>query len=79
MTRRAFMTLFGIPVTPSRVMENPYVISMGQLTAADHELEGGYFAIGQATAVMVKPESVGWLRLRELRNQTVSLLVRVDG
>lgn len=51
---------------------------MGQLTASDHELADGMFAVGQACAVMVRPESAGWLHLREARGQTGTLLWRPD-
>jgi hypothetical protein len=36
----------------------------GQLSAADHEIEEGYFSLGQDTTIMVKPgtELHGWLK-----------------
>ena len=78
LSRRDFLIIPLATLTQAR--EKPtYVIGMGHLSAADHELAEGYFGIGQATAIMVKPQSSGWLHLRELRGKTVSLIVRDDG
>ena len=55
-----------------------YVIASGTLAAGDAEMADGYFGIAQRTAVMVTPDSPGWLHLKELRGSRVSLIVRVD-
>ena len=65
--------------TLAHAREKPtYVIGMGHLSSSDHEMADGMFAIGQNTAIMVRPESSGWLRLRELRGKNVSLIIRDD-
>lgn len=64
------------PIEPRTI-----TIGMGELNAAEHELADGYFAIGVGhppTAIMVAPQSVGWLHLRDLRGQRVTVLVRVE-
>jgi hypothetical protein len=63
---------------PAAAFGESYTVSMGQLTSSDHELADGMFAVGQASAIMVKPDSAGWLRLRQLRGQHVTIIVRVD-
>lgn len=81
MTRReALAALIGMPVLGAQIPNSgtAYTIASGEVNAAEHEMSDGYYAIGVAgCAVMVKPESTGWLRLRELRGQKVDLLARV--
>lgn len=61
-----------------------YTISMGQLTAAEHELDAngvGHFAVGvnpdRAVSLAAPVESIPWLRLRALRGRQVEIIVRV--
>jgi hypothetical protein len=61
----------------SAYSEDAFTIASGMITASDHELADGWFAIAQATAVHVKPDSAGWLRMRELRNLRIDLIARV--
>ena len=75
MTRRMFLCA---PLAAVRQEPRTVTLAMGIVSAADHELADGYIAIGQGTAIMVKPQSVGWLHLRELRDRTITLLARVD-
>jgi hypothetical protein len=79
MNRRAFFaTLIGVAATaPSVTAADGITIASGTITASDHEVADGWFAIAQATAVHVKPDSAGWLRMRELRNLRIDLIARV--
>lgn len=75
MTRRAL--LLGLAGGFVARPPHDYSLVAGLISANDHELADGYFAIAQKTAIMVVPESPAWLRLRELRGQTVELIARV--
>jgi hypothetical protein len=79
MNRRAFFaTLIGVAAIEKTVAAaDGYTIASGTVTASDHEVADGWFAIAQATAVHVKPDSAGWLRMRELRNLRIDLIARV--
>jgi hypothetical protein len=73
------VTQHAVTLPPSCCGEvRSYVIASGTLAAGDAEMHDGYFGIAQRTAVMVTPDSPGWLHLKELRGSRVSLIVRVD-
>lgn len=55
------------------------LIGTGQLTATEHEAKDGYFAIGQATTVMVRPGSVPHDLLKANNYSTGDLVWRVRG
>lgn len=74
-------TAWAVQQTSARILdiyaEPPsYVITSGTLSATEHELAEGWFALGQATAILVKPDSPSWMRLRELRGKRVELVMR---
>lgn len=83
MTRRK--VLQRLTQAPAAVMvptaftkDQSFAISYGRVTFSDHELADGCFAIGQDTAVICHPNSSGWLRLKELKDKAVTLILRVD-
>jgi hypothetical protein len=80
MTRRAFITAFCVATTAKDVTaaESPVQLSAGHLSASDHELHDGWFAIAQSTAVRLTPESPGWLHLKQRLGTTGSLWWRAD-
>lgn len=55
-----------------------FTIACGVLTSAEHEEAEGYFSVGQAATVMVRPQSVPAARLHDLKDKTVCLQAEVQ-
>lgn len=52
-----------------------FVLSSGDVKAADHELDEGYFSIG-GTSLMAPPQSAAFMRLSSERGKDVELVIR---
>ncbi len=52
-----------------------YILTSGVVSSADHEQAEGYYAVG-AVQIMVPPEGIPALRLRQLCGKRVELAVR---
>lgn len=51
------------------------VLATGTVSSADHELEAGYFSIGQATVVL-NPQGIPYQHLTRLRGHAQELVIR---
>lgn len=86
MTRRALLQLGMMGSYPlPRVVRMDgacpppgFVLGIGEVTAAQHESDEGYFALGQAKAigVVVMPKTPAWHRLLSLRGNECELVIR---
>ncbi len=57
------------------VPERVIVLTSGTVTAADHEVQDGYYTIGHLT-LMVPPDGIPAMRLREALGQKGELIWR---
>ncbi|MGH9313381.1 MAG: hypothetical protein ACRD09_11335 [Vicinamibacterales bacterium] len=77
MTAWILLTLFlaGLGVTAQTMGDETVVVA--ELTAADHEVEEGYFALGQKATLIAQPGTKfhGWLANH--RGQRVRVLITV--
>lgn len=77
MTAWILLALFlvGLGVTAQTMGDETVVVA--ELTAADHEVEEGYFALGQKATIIARPGSKlhGWLT--DHRGQRVRVLITV--
>jgi hypothetical protein len=69
------LLLVGLGATGGTTGDEPTVVA--DLTAADHEVEEGYFALGQKASLIAPPGSTlhGWLTTH--RGQRVRVLITI--
>ncbi len=71
------LVLLGLSI--GRAAERDETVVTVQVTSADHELEEGYFSLGDSATVMVKPGTDLYRFLARQRGRKVKILLTEAG
>ena len=77
MTAARVLALFlaGISIGRAAEREKDETVVTVQVNSADHEVQEGYFALGEETTVMVKPGSALYQFLSRQRGRKVKIVL----
>jgi hypothetical protein len=70
------MVLLGAGITVARAYDRDETVLTVQVSSADHELEEGYFSLGDKATVMAKPGSELYRFLARQRGHKVKILLQ---
>jgi hypothetical protein len=73
------LALFLIGLSVGRAADRDETVFTVQVTSADHELEEGYFSLGDSATVMAKPGSDLYRFLARQRGRKVKILLTEAG
>lgn len=76
LTTCSIPVLFGAGISVGRAYDRDTTVLTVQVSSADHEMEEGYFSLGDSETVMVKPGSELYRFLARQRGHKVKILLQ---